>query len=203
VSKKPTNKVNKNHGIISRISSQLTQILHALREQGLKSVKTIGLGIHALGQSVPQMHLVLEEQPRSGRSRGGGHIRGLLMVVLMARGSLRRSLLLLGMLTRRLLLPIGLILIRVAIAGARSGRIALVVEHDIIGWGRTLDAAAFPLQLQVEITRWIATSDFMRGSGGQVVQLEACILNKPTRTPTSSRRSATTDCWHGPSCCCS
>jgi len=65
-----------------------------------------------------------------------------------------------------LLLPIGLILIGVAIARARSRSIALIIKHYIIRGRRALNAATFTLslQLQIEITWRITTSNFMRGS---------------------------------------
>lgn len=43
-----------------------TKVLHALRQQRLKGMQAIAFRVHALGQSVPQMHLVLQKQATGG-----------------------------------------------------------------------------------------------------------------------------------------
>jgi hypothetical protein len=75
--------------------STLTEVLHALGEQRLKGMQAVGLGVHALGQSVAQVHLVLEQQARRRRAGRAGavglvalrlHVR----VVAVARAGRRR-----------------------------------------------------------------------------------------------------------------
>lgn len=62
-------------------------------------------------------------------------------------------------------LPVRLILIGIAIARARRRCIALIVEHDIVGWWRSLQAAALSLQFQVETTLLrIPAADLVRRS---------------------------------------
>lgn len=53
------------------MGSTLTEVFHALGEQRLEGVQTDGLGVHALGQGVSQVHLVFEQQAwrrRAGRA---------------------------------------------------------------------------------------------------------------------------------------
>lgn len=59
-----------------------TQVFHALREESFERVQTATLGVHSLGQRVAQMHLVLEEEPGSGRSR---------LLLLVAPGAARNG----------------------------------------------------------------------------------------------------------------
>lgn len=108
--------------LVSKLKRSLTQVFHTLREQSLKRTQAVTLRIHTLGQSVPEMHLVLEKQPAgwAARSRHGLHI--LLLICLTAVATTGIAM-------------IRLLHVGVAVRRARRGRVALVVEDDIVrGW---------------------------------------------------------------------
>lgn len=65
--------------------STLTEVLHALGEQRLERVKTVGLGVHALGQGVAQVHFVLKQQARRRRAAGRVGAVGLVALRLHVR----------------------------------------------------------------------------------------------------------------------
>ena len=91
-----------------------TEILHALRQEGFEGVQTAALGVHAFGQRVAEVHLVLEEEARRGR-RGGSVAAG---APPGHRGRRWRR----GPAVQ----------VRVAVAGAGRCGVAHVVEEDVV-----------------------------------------------------------------------
>lgn len=68
----------------SKFKRSLTQVFHALREQSFECTQAVTLRVHALSQSVPEMHLVLEEQPAGWAARSRHRLHVLLLICLAA-----------------------------------------------------------------------------------------------------------------------
>ena len=98
-----------------------------MREQGFERVQTAALSVHSLGQSVAQMHLILQEE--SGRRRRRSSSAG-------ADHRRRR---------RRIAA------VQIGIAVARTGRrcVAHVVEQDVVRRRRS-GIPALEIQVQTE-----------------------------------------------------
>lgn len=110
----------------------LTQVLHTLREQSLKRAQAVALRVHALGEGVPEMHLVLEEQP-AGRATRRRHRLHTLLICLAVTAA--------GVAVVRLL-HVG-----VAVRRARRGGVALVVEDDIVRGRRHVTCAPITFRI--------------------------------------------------------